>query len=200
MNDELTGALCDDYTIPSYAQDRLWLDSEATSARCEGETGLFSLSAPAPLLTLRWNGADGMPLTMLKWQADNLQWDGSIRLAGIVEAIHLTELEDIEMPMALIYFSAQSLVPEIQQYPDASQRKLSRIMPPQFLDGINELETPMIVPLITFAESPLVAIAQESLMQKNPLYVFGKLADEEDDWHEYFALPIVWESVTVFAP
>lgn len=200
MNDELTGALCSDYTIPSYAQARLWLDSETGAALCEGESGLFTLPAPAQILTLRWNGAEGMPLTALAWQADNLKWDGSIRLAGIVEAIHLTELPDIEMPMALIYFSAQSLMPEVHAYPDAKQRKLSHIKPPQFLDGINELETPMTVPLITFAESPLVTIAQESLMQKNPLFVFGKLADEEDDWHEYFALPIVWESVTVFAP
>lgn len=200
MNDELTGALCDDYEIPAYAQDRLWLDSEGGAARCEGESGLFSLNAPAQILTLRWNGADGIPLTALNWQADNLGWDGSIRLGGIVEAIHLTELEDVEMPMALIYFSGQSLKPELRPFPDASQRQLSRIQPPEFLNGINELEHPMTVPLITFAESPLVAIAQESLMQKNPLYVFGKLADEEDEWHEYFALPLVWESVTVFAP
>ena len=200
MNDELTGALCDDYEIPAYAIDQLWLDTEAGSARCEGENGLFTLDVPARVLTLRWGGADGMPLTALNWRADNLQWDGTIRLGGIVEAIHFTELEDVEMPMALIYFAAQALKPELKAYPDANQRKLSRIPSPQFLDGINELEMPMTVPLITFAESPLVAIAQESLMQKNPLFVFGTLADEEDEWHEYFALPLVWESVTVFAP
>jgi hypothetical protein len=200
MNDDLTGALCDDFDIPAYARNRLWLDSESGAAQCEGDSGLFTLEAPAQILTLRWNGADGMPLTQLAWKADNLQWNGSIRLGGIVEAIHLTELEDVDMPMALIYFSGQALKPEITAYPNASQRKLSRINSPQFLDGIDELQTPMTVPLITFAESPLVPIAQESLMQHNPLYVFGTLAEEEDEWHKHFALPIVWESVTIFAP
>jgi hypothetical protein len=200
MNDELTGALCDDFEIPAYALNRLWLDTESGAVQCEGESGLFTLEAPAQVLTLRWNGADGIPLTQLAWQADNLQWGGTIRLGGIVEAIHLTEIEDVDMPMALIFFSAQALKPELSRYPDASQRKLSRIQPPQFLDGIDELQMPMTVPLITFAESPLVTIAQESLMQKNPLFVFGTLAEEEDEWHKHFALPIVWESVTVFAP
>jgi hypothetical protein len=200
MNDELTGALCDDFEIPAYALDRLWLDSESGAAECEGGSGLFTLEAPAQILTLRWNSPDGMPLTQLAWKADNLRWDGRIRLGGIVEAIHLTEIEDVEMPMALIFFSAQALKPEITPYPDASQRKLHRIQSPQFLDGIDELQNPMTVPLITFAESPLVPIAQESLMQHNPLYVFGTLAEEEDEWHKHFALPIVWESVTIFAP
>lgn len=201
MNDELTGMLCSKkYRIPDYAQNRLWLDSEVGASKVEGEKGIFSLEAPTNLLTLRWNGADGLALTQLAWQSDSLQWDGKIRLGGIVEAVHLTELEAIEMPMALIYFSGQPLKPEIHAYPDTSQRNLSRFSPPDYLAGVDELEMPMTVPLITFAESPLVAIAQESLMQKNPLYAFGTLAEEDDEWHEYFALPIVWESVTVFAP
>jgi hypothetical protein len=200
MNDSLSAQLTSDYKIPSYAQNRLWLDTETGSAKCEGETGLFELEAPAQILTLRWNGEDGLPLTQLAWQADNLDWDGSIRLGGIVEAIHLRQLPDIEYPMAIIFFSAQALKPEARPYPDASLRILSRFLDASYIDGVDDEQEPLTVPLITFADSPLVPIAQESLSHHNPLHIFGTLADEKDNWHEHFALPIVWESVTVFAP
>lgn len=87
MNDTLTAQLTSDYKISVYAQDRLWLDTETGAAKCEGEKGLFELQTPAQILTLRWNGDDGLPLTQFAWQADNLAWDGSIRLGGIVEEI-----------------------------------------------------------------------------------------------------------------
>ena len=73
------------------------------NVKAEGN-GLFELEAPAQILTLRWNSSDGLPLTQLTWQADNLAWDGSIRLGGIVEAIHLTQLPDIDYPLAIIFF------------------------------------------------------------------------------------------------
>ena len=63
MNDDLAGQLTSDWLIPDYAQKRLWLDSETGSAQCEGENGLFELDAPAQILTLRWNGDEGIPLT-----------------------------------------------------------------------------------------------------------------------------------------
>lgn len=200
MNDARTAQLTSDYKIPIFAQDRLWLDTETGSAKCAGEKGLFELEAPAQTLTLRWNGDEGVPLTQLSWQADNLAWDGSIRLGGIVEALHLTQLPDVEYPMAIIFLSAQALKPEARPYPDASLRILSRFPDINYIDGVDDSHEPLTVPLITFADSPLVAIAQESLSQHNPLHIFGSLAAEIDNWHEHFALPLVWESVTVFAP
>jgi hypothetical protein len=200
MNDSLTAQLTSDYTIPAYAQNRLWLDSETGSAKCEGGKGLFELEAAAPILTLRWNGEHGVPLTQLAWQVDNLGWDGSIRLGGIVEALHLTHLPDIDYPLAIIFFSAQPLKPHIRPFPDASLRNLAHFPDASYIDGVDDSGEAWTVPFITFADSPLVPIAQESLSQHNPLHVFGSLANEEDSWHDYFALPLVWESVTVFAP
>lgn len=200
MNDSLSAQLTSDYTIPAYAQSRLWLDSETGSAKCVGEKGLFTLEETAQILTLRWNGDDGLPLTQLTWQVDNLGWDGSIRLGGIVETIHLTHLPEIDYPLAIVFFSAQPLKPDTRPYPDASLRLLSRFPDADYLAGVDDSEMPLSVPLLTFADSPLVPIAQDSLSQHNPLHIFGSLAEEADTWHEHFALPIVWNSVTVFAP
>jgi len=200
MNDDLAGQLTSTWQIPDYAQNRLWLDSEASSAKCEGEKGLFELDAPAQILTLRWNSDDGIPLTQLTWQIDNLQWDGSVRLGGLVEAVHLTELPGVDFPMAVVFFSGQPLRPAVTCYPDASQRDAKNFPIPDYVAGVDDNLEPMTVPLITFADSPLVSIAQESLTQKTPLHVFGTLDSSDSHWHEFFALPIVWESVTVFAP
>jgi len=200
MNDDLAGQLTSDWQIPAYAQNRLWLDTEAGSARCEGAQGLFELEAPAQVLTLRWNADDGLPLTQLKWQIDNLQWDGSIRLGGLVEALHLTELKGVDFPVAIVSFSGQALRPNTKAYPDASQRDLKQVPLPDYLAGVDDDSEAMTVSLITFADSPLVGIAQDSLVQKYPLHVYGTLDNSEAHWEDFFALPVVWESVTVFAP
>lgn len=200
MNDDLAGQLTSDWRIPDYAQNRLWLDSDSSSAQCEGENGLFELDAPAQVLTLRWNGEDGLPLTQLNWQIDNLQWDGSVRLGGLVEAVHLTELPDVDFPMAIIFFSGQPLRPETSPYSKPMLRGQAQFTAPDYLDGVDDELDPMTVPLITFADSPLVTIAQESLTQHIPLHIYGTLDNSDANWHDYFALPIVWESVTIFAP
>ena len=200
MNDDLAGQLTSDWLIPEYAQNRLWLDSESGSARCEGAYGLFELDAPAQHLTLRWNSEDGLALTQLNWQIDNLQWDGSVRLGGLVESVHLTEIKDVDFPMAIIAFSGQPLRPETRPYPNATYRDQAQFSPPDYLEGVDDTYEPMTVPLITFADSPLVAIAQDSLTQHVPLHIYGTLDNSDAGWHDYFALPIVWESVTIFAP
>ncbi|MGJ3238842.1 MAG: hypothetical protein ACFE0Q_09070 [Anaerolineae bacterium] len=200
MNDELAGQLTADWQIPPYAQNRLWLDSDAGSARCEGEQGLFTLETPAPVLTLRWNSDEGIALTQLRWQSDNLRWDGSVRLGGLVEAVHLTEIAGVDFPMAIVAFGAQPLRPETRPYADASQRERPTFPIPDYLSAVDDEQIPLTTPLITFADSPLVGIAQDALTQKYPLHVYGVLDRSEAHWHEYFALPIIWESVTVFVP
>lgn len=200
MNDDLAGQLTGDWIIPEYARNRLWLDTESGPARCEGAQGLFELEAPAQVLTLRWNGDDGLPLRQLNWQIDNLQWDGSVRLGGLVEAIHLTELPGVDFPMAIVFFSGQVLRPGTVPYAGVAMREAKAFAIPDYLEGVDDEHEPMTVPLITFADSPLVGIAQDSLVQKHPLHVYGRLDNSEARWDQFFAVPIVWESVTVFAP
>jgi hypothetical protein len=200
MNDELAGQLTHDWEIPAYARSMLWLDSESGSAKCEGSHGLFELEAPAPELTVRWGGADGIALKLLKWQPDNLHWDGSIALGGMVEMLHITELPELDLPLAVVHFSAQPLLVDTRPYPDASQRQLSQFPVPYFVDAVDDRLRPMMVTLITLSDSPLASYASDALLQKTPMHVYGRLADEEQGWHRFFALPLLWESVSLFAP
>ena len=200
MNDEQSGQLTTEWQIPAYARNLLWLDTEAGSARCEGAQGLFELAAPSSELTLRWGGADGAPLIQFRWQPDDLGWAGEVRVGGMVEAIHLTEIPALDDLLAVIFFSAQPLLPAIRPYPDARQRPFATDDFPQYEKGVDDRLSPAIITLITLQDSPLAATAQEAMLQKMPLYAFGQLADEMQGWHEFFSLPILWDSVTLFAP
>lgn len=196
MNDELSGQLTELWNIPTYAQKLIWLDTEAGSAQTEGDKGLFELPAPSVTVTVRWGGDTGAPLTQLRWQPDVLGWDGTVRVGGLVEAIHLTEFAGIVL--GVVYISAQPLYPHTLPYPDAARRQV--ITPPDYLEGVDETESPEVLTVLVSDESPLFQVAQDSLTNSLPLHVYGRLSDEEEGWHTQFALPILWEAVTIFAP
>ncbi len=199
MNDETTGQLCPaDWPVPLYARDMLWLTTDSDTVQVSGEHGLFDLTYPARELTLRW-GETGPPLTQLRWQPDNLHWRGEIRLAGMVEALHLTELPGAEIPMAITYVSAQPLKPATRPYPTAQQRK-QPLTQPDYLSGLDDRFDPQTVTLITLEDSPLVSHARDSLLNHVPLHLYGSLPADDAGWQEFFALPLVWEAVTVFVP
>jgi hypothetical protein len=200
MNDETTGQLCPpDWSVPEYARDALWLHTESDAVQVTGEYGLFDLAYPARELTVRWGRDDGPALTQVRWQADNLHWRGEVRLAGMVEALHLTELPDSGIPMAITYVSAQPLKPSARPYPDAMQRR-QPITEPDYAAALDDRFDPQTVTLITLEDSPLVSYARDSLLNHVPLHFYGSLPDDAAGWHQFFALPVVWESVTVFVP
>jgi hypothetical protein len=91
-------------------------------------------------------------------------------------------------------------LPDTRPYPGASQRHLPEFPVPYYVDRVDDTTRPMVVTLLTLADSPLAAHAQEAMLQKMPLHIYGHLADEAHGWHRFFALPIIWESVSLFAP
>lgn len=199
MNDETTGQLSGTWQIPAYAQPHLWLDTESGAARAEGAQGLFELVAPARVLTIRWGSAEGAPLTQVRWQPDDLDWQGDVRLGGMVEAIHITELENTGATIAVIFFSGQPLLSDATPYPAADSRA-QPITLPDYISHVDESYRPQTVTLLAGIDSPLLTTAQDALNQNAPLHVYGWLAEQDAHWHEFFALPIIWDAVTVFAP
>lgn len=199
MNDALAGQLTSQWEIPDYAQNHLWLSGTSGSAQCQGKHGLFQLSAPESVLTLRWGHADGATLTQLTWQADTLGWDGSVRLGGMVEALHMTSLPHAGLDLAIVYFSGQPLLPKTRPFPDASQRQVTHFDVPSWYDGIDDEPSPTVVTLLAPEESALVTAAQDAMTGKIPVHIYGQLATEAQGLHNFFALPILWDAVTLFA-
>jgi hypothetical protein len=198
MNDGRSGQLTSGWTIPPYARELLALDAGADSVKIEGEKGLFTLDAPADALTVRW-GSDGAGLTQLAWRVDTLEWDGTARIGGMVEAIHITELPGMKFSVGIIQFEGQPVRPGFQPYPAARHRSQVPYASPDFFAGVDEDIDPGVTTWLVADESALMPVMMDALMNKQRLYVYGRLADEKMGWHKHVALPLLLESVTLFA-
>lgn len=200
MNDSLSGQLCARWTIPAYALDMLWLTSESDAVRVEGAAGLFTLSAPADVLTLRWGAADGAPLTQLRWQPDSLEWDGSVRLGGYIDALHFTQINALPAPIAVLNVGGQPLKPEIKPFPTPGERRRVPYPVPSFSDGIADEIQEGVTTWIAFEEHAALTLAQDAVVSKLRAHLYGRLTDQKAGLHDLFALPIALEGMTLFAP
>ena len=201
MNDSLSGQVCARWTIPVYAQDLLWLTSDSGAAvRVEGGKGLFTLDVPAKVLTLRWGGADGAPLTQLRWQVDSLEWDGSVRLGGFIDAMHITTIAALPAPIVVLSVGGQPLKPGIKPFPAAGDRQRTPYPVPAFGDGIDDEIGEGVTTWVAFEEDAALTLAQDALVSKLRVHLYGRLAEQKTGLHELFALPITLEGMTLFAP
>lgn len=202
MNDELSGQLTADWRIPAYAQKMLWLSGTGDNVqgvRTEGDTGLFELQRPAPIVTIRWGAADGIPLAQLRWRIDNLEWNGSVRIGGFIASMHLMDFAPLDMPLVVLHIDGQPLKPETQPYTSASQRSQWPYAAPDFHAGIDETSAADTTTWLVSYDSPLAALAQDAMSGKALIYAYGRLPDEARGWHQVFALPILLDAMTVFA-
>lgn len=198
MNDERSGQLTGAWVIPPYARELLWLESEAGAVRCEGEHGLFTLPdalPPGAPLTVRWGSADGAALVQLAWQPDALGWAGDVRIGGYVDALYAGPLEGINDPISLLYLSGAPLRVAITPFPGIAQRGQS-FAPPRFHDDVSDM-TETVTTWLGFDGSAPMALAQDALVTKLPVFAFGRLANATWAWSRQFALPILLDGLTV---
>mgnify|MGYP006274752317 CR=1 FL=1 len=199
MNDATSGQLTNTWQIPAYAQGMLHIDSGTGLTLAEGPTGLFELDAPSEVVTLWWGSVGGSALTQLRWQADNLEWDGRVCIGGGIDAVHIMTLPGLEGALSVLHVDGQPLRPEFNPVPLASQRRLLPYPLPDFLEAIDEDVEPSNTTWLVAEDSPLSAIAQDAMMNNLHIALQGHLADETQGLHTHFALPIVLDAITLFA-
>ncbi|QPC82679.1 hypothetical protein G4Y79_23840 [Phototrophicus methaneseepsis] len=200
MNDEQTAQLSSKWTIPTYAQKMLWVESQSGSTQAEGENGLFTLDVPERVVTLRWGGEEGPLLTQLAWQPDNLDWDGSVRIGGMVDAIHMAAWPGLDMAIAIVHIGGQPLLPKTVPFQPATARQRMPYPEPDWFDGFDEETEFGYTTWLVSEESSLYMLLHDAMSSKLPVHVYGQLADEDQGWHPYIALPILLQAVTVFSP
>lgn len=200
MNDELNGQLTQAWTIPTYARDLLWVEGAGETVQAQGARGAFTLDVPSPVVTVRWGGEDGPALTQLRWQVDALDWDGTVRVGGFVDALHVTEQVDLPEPLTVLHVGGQPLKPDAQPYPTRAQRKQTPYAVPGFFDGLAEDVDEGVTTWMALSDSPVLVLAQDALVNKLRVYCYGALAEDAAGWHEAFALPIILEAMSIFAP
>ena len=200
MNDELNGQLTQAWTIPAYARDMLWVEGAGETVQVQGKRGTFRLETPSPVVTVRWGSADGPALTQLRWQVDTLDWDGAVRVGGFVDALHVTEQVDLPEPLTILHVGGQPLKPETLPYPAHAQRKQTPYAVPSYFDGLAEDVDEGVTTWMALSDSPVLVLAQDALVNKLRVTCYGSLAEDEAGWHEAFALPIILEAMSIFAP
>ena len=200
MNDELTGQLVNrTWDIPRYAQSALWLVTDTESVQVEGSRGLFELTTPASKLHLRYGTADGPVLAVLPWQADTLEWNGTVKLGGYVDAVQLAELPRSEVTVSVLYLSGRPLKSGASTYPHARRRHDGNYDRLDFQQSINNKIDETTTTWLISDDSPLITLAQDSMLQGLPVWFSGRLADEGSHWEDHFALPLILESLLLFA-
>lgn len=178
----------------------LWLTTEADAVRVEGAHGLFTLTTPADVLTLRWGGSEGAALAQFRWQVDTLEWDGSVRIGGFIDAMHITTIPALPAPIVVLHVGGQPLKPGVKPFPALADRARTPYPIPSWDDGIDREIDEGVTTWMAFDEDPALMLAQDALVSKLRVYCFGRLANQRDGWHEHFALPIALEGMTLFAP
>ena len=200
MNDELNGQLSSRWIIPEYAQGALWIEGDASDpAPAIGEFGMFSLARPSQMVNVRWGAPDGAILARLRWQSDSLEWDGAVNVGGYIDAIHLTSVDGIEVAIGILYMGGQPLAPSQKPYPRRAERA-APIAQAEFHAGLAAEAPETLTTWLVSEESPLLTFAQDSMLNNTRLYCFGRLAEQGSGWETQFALPILLESITLFAP
>jgi hypothetical protein len=200
MNDSLSGQLCARWTIPAYALGMLWLTTDSDAVHVEGDKGLFTLTTPAEVVTVRWGAEDCAPLTQLRWQADSLEWDGSVRLGGFIDAMYITQIAALPAPIVVLSVGGRPLKPEIKPFPTSADRRLTPYPVPSFADGIDDTIEEGVTTWIAFEEEAALTLAQDALVSKLRVHVYGRLAEQKAGMHALFALPITLEGMSLFAP
>lgn len=188
--------LCSRWKIPPYAQPHLKITTDAgIEFPVIGENGEFTVDDTPRIVTVGWGDA---PLTQLRWASESLDWDGTVRVGGFVTAIHMTELQAIDVPLAIITMEAYPLKPSVVPFLSPNERNTQPYAPSDCLVGIDDETQEGVTTWIAEIDSPLTGVMQDAMNQGHRLYAFGQLATEEHGWHQFFALPILLESVTMF--
>lgn len=188
--------LCTSWTIPHYAQSHLRIRTDTGKQySITGTQGEFDLDETPRTITVGWGDA---PLTQLDFTSGALDWDGTVCLGGFVTAIHMTELQAIDMALAIVTLEAQPLKPSVTPFLTPSQRSNYPYAPPDGLDGIDDDTPEGVTTWIAEIDSPLTGLMQDAMNQGHRIHAYGQLASEEHGWHQFFALPILLESVTTF--
>lgn len=200
MNDELSGQLTQTWTIPAYARDMLWVEGAGESVQARGPRGEFALDVPSPVVTVRWGGADGPPLVQLRWQVDSLEWDGAVRIGGYIDALHVTEQLDLPDALTVLHVGGQPLKADSLPYPAFAERKQVPYAVPSFFDALAEDVGEGVTTWMALSDSPVLVLAQDALVNKLRVACYGSLAEDAAGWHEAFALPIILEAMSLFAP
>lgn len=197
MNDTLSAQLSTSWSIPAYARGHLWIETDSDTVKAEGERGLFTLSTPSEWVIVRWGAPDGPALRQLRWMPDALAWDGSVAVGGYIDTLHMAEFDDLPEALAILHVGGVPLRYDARPFPTKAERR-QPISAPSF-DALRVEMDESVTTWMALDGAPALALAQDALVTKLRVHLYGRLAEAGWGWGDRFALPIALEALTVFA-
>src|SRR5687768_6426404 len=189
------GYLTEDFTIPRYAQDMLYIASGERSAQASGKHGSFRLDLTGET-RITW-GAGGPTLAM--WEnapvEASLRWDGRVKVGGFVERFHGLEVGGLEILIAEVVGGPFSV--DHVGLPSLADMHRGIFARPYDAEPLGRDQS---YPFIILAESNLAALAQDAMVSGLAVDAYGTLASDEGRWHEVVGLPLLLDRLTILAP
>jgi hypothetical protein len=193
----MEGQLSEDFAVPPYARDMLYVVAGAKSAQTRGKHGTFTLGeAPAGPVRLTW-GVGGP--TLVVWESApgdlRLHWDGRVKVGGFVERFHGREVGGLEIVIAEVV--GGPLAADHVDLPSLDDMRGGVFSRPSDTEPQGRDQA---YPFIIQADSNLAALAQDALVSGLAVDACGSLASDAGRWHEVVGLPLLLDSLTLLAP
>jgi hypothetical protein len=201
MAKSLSGQLSEQFKIPAYAQDMLYVVTETSVAQTSGKFGAYTLeSAPdgdsGEVVRLVWGTPEGPTLAF--WDSTKLptlQWDGRITVGGFIERLHAREIGGLEV--VIVEVVGGPFPRDHVSLPSVDDMRRGVFARPSDTEPSGENQS---YPFIILAESNLAGLAHDALVSGIAVDAFGSLASEAGRWHEVVGLPLLLDSLTLLAP
>jgi hypothetical protein len=191
------------WRIPAYAQDMLWMQQGDHAVRTSGPRGSFSLDVPGEgqdAMFLAWGTADGPPLTI--WYRPDtgapfvVGWQGTVRIGGFVERLHVLETRGLEIVIAEI--EAGLLPPHYRRLPTLVQMQGAPFRRQDSEDTPVTGES--VYTALAMAGSVHAEYLHHAMISEVAVNCFATLGPHEGRWHEIVGLPLLLDSVTLLSP
>ncbi len=191
------GQLSDDFAIPAYAQDMLYVVSGDEQTPTRGKYGKFKLDqTPNGPVSIRW-GATGPTLAAWNEAPDgpNLAWDGRVKVGGFIERFHGLEVGGLEVVIAEVVGGPFPI--DHVGLPSLDDMHHGIFARPSDAEPLGHDQA---YPFVVLAESNLSTLVQDAMVSGLAVDAYGSLAGEAGRWHDVVGLPLLLDMLTILAP
>lgn len=178
--------------LPDYAKDMLWITSGGDFQTQVPDNLQIEVDNPIHGLTLRWGTSEGSPMRHWPTVTKNIVWNGHVRVAGHVECLHLMTFDELEL---LVVELRGSLLPmERPRFPSLEDLKKSPFERDIFIESESAWYS-----FLLEADNPMTDFVHHALVNGYSMDCYGKLADDASGFHHIIGMPMLLESLTLYA-
>lgn len=193
-----TGFLAhEEWSIPAYAQQMLWLRQGDAAVQVSGPRGLFKFDPPSSGgLRLMWGTTEGTPLAAWPETSNSesitLNWNGHVAVGGFITRLHALEVRDLEIVIAEV--EGGLLPPGYVRWPS-----LAEMSSAPFRRDLDQtpVERDYTYTFLVMADSIYAEYLHHALVSELAVDLYAGLGPQKGRWADVVGLPLLIESVSL---